>query len=79
MILLDEILFQSKRGPGLLMLQMPDNKRLTLFAYPRDITLQVQKYKPNIGISRFDLLSNENGCLRIKILGDCYYCVAGVR
>lgn len=27
---------------------------------------------------RFDLLSQENNCLRIKILGDCYYCVAGL-
>ena len=28
---------------------------------------------------RFDLLSQENNCLRIKILGDCYYCVSGRR
>ncbi|XP_076330017.1 adenylate cyclase type 1-like [Tachypleus tridentatus] len=27
---------------------------------------------------RFDQLANENHCLRIKILGDCYYCVSGL-
>uniref|UniRef100_A0A7N6AKY9 Adenylate cyclase type 8 n=1 Tax=Anabas testudineus TaxID=64144 RepID=A0A7N6AKY9_ANATE len=27
---------------------------------------------------RFDKLAEEHQCLRIKILGDCYYCVAGV-
>ncbi|XP_059084540.1 Ca(2+)/calmodulin-responsive adenylate cyclase-like isoform X4 [Tigriopus californicus] len=27
---------------------------------------------------RFDQLANANNCLRIKILGDCYYCVSGL-
>ncbi len=27
---------------------------------------------------RFDKLAHENCCLRIKLLGDCYYCVAGL-
>ena len=27
---------------------------------------------------RFDLLAADTGCLRIKLLGDCYYCVAGL-
>ncbi|XP_014892681.1 adenylate cyclase type 8 isoform X1 [Poecilia latipinna] len=27
---------------------------------------------------RFDSLAEEHQCLRIKILGDCYYCVSGV-
>ncbi|TDH00418.1 hypothetical protein EPR50_G00188220 [Perca flavescens] len=27
---------------------------------------------------RFDRLSDEHHCMRIKILGDCYYCVSGV-
>uniref|UniRef100_A0A8C6KYP1 Adenylate cyclase type 8 n=1 Tax=Nothobranchius furzeri TaxID=105023 RepID=A0A8C6KYP1_NOTFU len=27
---------------------------------------------------RFDRLAEEHHCLRIKILGDCYYCVSGV-
>ncbi|KAF9824460.1 hypothetical protein SFRURICE_002521, partial [Spodoptera frugiperda] len=26
----------------------------------------------------FDKLASENNCLRIKLLGDCYYCVSGV-
>ncbi|XP_022648583.1 Ca(2+)/calmodulin-responsive adenylate cyclase-like isoform X3 [Varroa destructor] len=26
----------------------------------------------------FDHLSKKNGCVRIKLLGDCYYCVAGL-
>ena len=29
-------------------------------------------------LSRFDKLANEHHCLRIKLLGDCYYCVCGV-
>ncbi|BET03242.1 CurlyCc [Nesidiocoris tenuis] len=28
--------------------------------------------------SRFDQLAQENQCMRIKILGDCYYCVSGL-
>jgi len=27
--------------------------------------------------ARFDTLAHENHCMRIKILGDCYYCVSG--
>lgn len=27
---------------------------------------------------RFDQIAKENYCLRIKILGDCYYCVSGL-
>ncbi|XP_076018718.1 adenylate cyclase type 2 [Genypterus blacodes] len=27
---------------------------------------------------RFDSIAMKNGCLRIKILGDCYYCVSGL-
>jgi hypothetical protein len=29
-------------------------------------------------LSRFDKLASEHFCLRIKLLGDCYYCVCGV-
>jgi len=28
--------------------------------------------------ARFDKLANEHHCLRIKLLGDCYYCVCGI-
>lgn len=28
--------------------------------------------------ARFDHLANNNHCMRIKILGDCYYCVSGL-
>lgn len=28
--------------------------------------------------ARFDRLANENQCMRIKLLGDCYYCVSGL-
>ncbi|XP_072381948.1 adenylyl cyclase 78C isoform X1 [Diabrotica undecimpunctata] len=28
--------------------------------------------------ARFDKLATENYCLRIKLLGDCYYCVSGL-
>lgn len=29
-------------------------------------------------IKRFDRLAAEHHCLRIKLLGDCYYCVSGL-
>ncbi|KAK7171282.1 hypothetical protein R3I94_001277 [Phoxinus phoxinus] len=32
----------------------------------------------NTLFGRFDDTAKENGCLRIKILGDCYYCVSGL-
>jgi hypothetical protein len=28
--------------------------------------------------ARFDKLAHDNHCMRIKILGDCYYCVSGL-
>ncbi|PZC77649.1 hypothetical protein B5X24_HaOG203093 [Helicoverpa armigera] len=28
--------------------------------------------------ARFDKLASENNCLRIKLLGDCYFCVSGL-
>jgi adenylate cyclase 5 len=28
--------------------------------------------------ARFDKIAHENHCMRIKILGDCYYCVSGL-
>ncbi|KAI1290360.1 Adenylate cyclase type 8 [Halotydeus destructor] len=28
--------------------------------------------------ARFDKLAEDNNCLRIKLLGDCYYCVSGL-
>ena len=28
--------------------------------------------------ARFDKLAMDNACLRIKLLGDCYYCVSGL-
>ncbi|TKR67787.1 hypothetical protein L596_023882 [Steinernema carpocapsae] len=28
--------------------------------------------------ARFDQIANRNHCMRIKILGDCYYCVSGL-
>lgn len=29
-------------------------------------------------LHRFDRLAAEHHCLRIKLLGDCYYCVSGL-
>ena len=28
--------------------------------------------------ARFDRVAADENCLRIKLLGDCYYCVAGL-
>lgn len=40
------------------------------------LTLMRQYYA--VFTPRFDKLANEHHCLRIKLLGDCYYCVCGV-
>ncbi|XP_076352937.1 adenylate cyclase type 2-like isoform X2 [Tachypleus tridentatus] len=32
----------------------------------------------NLLFGRFDEIAEKNNCLRIKLLGDCYYCVSGV-
>lgn len=32
----------------------------------------------SFSFSRFDRLAAEHHCLRIKLLGDCYYCVSGL-
>lgn len=32
----------------------------------------------NVVCLRFDRLAAEHHCLRIKLLGDCYYCVSGL-
>lgn len=39
-----------------------------------------QKLVTNLNdlFARFDNLSKRNHCLRIKLLGDCYYCVSGL-
>lgn len=29
--------------------------------------------------AQFDVLANSNNCYRIKLLGDCYYCVSGIK
>ena len=29
-------------------------------------------------VIRFDKLAADENCLRIKLLGDCYYCVSGL-
>lgn len=36
------------------------------------------KHLPASNVLLLLLLSQEHHCLRIKILGDCYYCVSGV-
>ena len=46
---------------------------LASHASPHDIVRLLNEL-----FGRFDLLSQENNCLRIKILGDCYYCVSGL-
>lgn len=33
---------------------------------------------PSVLCGRITVLPQEHHCLRIKILGDCYYCVSGV-
>ena len=41
-------------------------------------TAQELVYMLNELFARFDKLATDNACLRIKLLGDCYYCVSGL-
>uniref|UniRef100_A0A7N6B652 adenylate cyclase n=1 Tax=Anabas testudineus TaxID=64144 RepID=A0A7N6B652_ANATE len=40
---------------------------------PEELVVMLNKL-----FGRFDDIAKVNGCLRIKILGDCYYCVSGL-
>lgn len=40
--------------------------------------LLVYFYQQKKIYNRFDRLAAEHHCLRIKLLGDCYYCVSGL-
>ncbi|XP_047243592.1 adenylate cyclase type 8 isoform X1 [Girardinichthys multiradiatus] len=43
-----------------------------------NLSAQEMVHTLNVLFGRFDRLAEEHHCLRIKILGDCYYCVSGV-
>ncbi len=47
---------------------------------PLTTMLKVEKLVETLNdlFGKFDESADRHGCLRIKILGDCYYCVAGV-
>ncbi|XP_062858612.1 adenylate cyclase type 8 [Trichomycterus rosablanca] len=53
-----------------------DIKGFTLLS----MTMSAQELVRNLNelFCRFDRLAEEHHCMRIKILGDCYYCVSGV-
>ncbi|XP_053192662.1 adenylate cyclase type 8 [Scomber japonicus] len=53
-----------------------DIKGFTLLSM--NLSAQVLVRTLNELFGRFDRLAEEHHCLRIKILGDCYYCVSGV-
>eukprot|EP00064_Thunnus_orientalis_P008488 superscaffoldBa00001010_g8511 len=53
-----------------------DIKGFTLLSM--NLSAQVLVRTLNELFGRFDHLAEEHHCLRIKILGDCYYCVSGV-
>ena len=42
------------------------------------ITIMMMMMAKMMIILRFDKLAAEDNCLRIKLLGDCYYCVSGL-
>ena len=48
-----------------------------LFVFVSAFKLYASELKLNI-FSKFDNLAYDYQCLRIKILGDCYYCVSGL-
>uniref|UniRef100_A0A3B5L8C3 adenylate cyclase n=1 Tax=Xiphophorus couchianus TaxID=32473 RepID=A0A3B5L8C3_9TELE len=47
--------------------------QLSINLSPQEMVLTLNEL-----FGRFDRLAEEHHCLRIKILGDCYYCVSGV-
>ncbi|KAI3364305.1 hypothetical protein L3Q82_011104 [Scortum barcoo] len=53
-----------------------DIKGFTLLSM--NLSAQVLVRTLNELFGRFDRLADEHHCMRIKILGDCYYCVSGV-
>ena len=48
---------------------------MSLIIFPRPTSIVIDT---NIFQKQFDDAGEKNSCMRIKILGDCYYCVAGV-
>ncbi|XP_013387050.1 adenylate cyclase type 2 [Lingula anatina] len=47
--------------------------RLSVNLTPSELVIALNEL-----FGRFDQLAKDNHCLRIKILGDCYYCVSGM-
>ncbi|XP_061525042.1 adenylate cyclase type 7 isoform X1 [Phycodurus eques] len=47
--------------------------RLASDCSPKELVVMLNKL-----FGKFDQIAKENECMRIKILGDCYYCVSGL-
>lgn len=47
--------------------------RLASDCQPKDLVIMLNEL-----FGKFDQIAKENECMRIKILGDCYYCVSGL-
>nr|XP_057945542.1 adenylate cyclase type 2-like isoform X2 [Doryrhamphus excisus] len=47
--------------------------RLASDCSPKELVIMLNEL-----FGRFDQIAKENECMRIKILGDCYYCVSGL-
>ncbi|XP_041092737.1 adenylate cyclase type 2-like [Polyodon spathula] len=47
--------------------------QLASMCSPKELVLMLNEL-----FGKFDQIAKENECLRIKILGDCYYCVSGL-
>ncbi|XP_039618806.1 adenylate cyclase type 7 isoform X1 [Polypterus senegalus] len=47
--------------------------RLASDCTPKDLVIMLNEL-----FGKFDQIAKENECMRIKILGDCYYCVSGL-
>lgn len=44
----------------------------------RHLSVELRCLRPNSFVPRVSFWAQKNECLRIKILGDCYYCVSGL-
>ncbi|XP_043100751.1 adenylate cyclase type 4-like [Puntigrus tetrazona] len=64
---------RQHRGVSILYADIVGFTHLSSTCTPEELVAVLNKL-----FGRFDDIAKKNGCLRIKILGDCYYCVSGL-
>ncbi|XP_068163759.1 adenylate cyclase type 2-like [Antennarius striatus] len=64
---------RQHKGVSILYADIVGFTKLASTCTPEELVVVLNKL-----FGRFDDIAKKNGCLRIKILGDCYYCVSGL-